>query len=281
MEFSRQAQLDAVLASMKEHDQFKPLLSTAARIRSSQGSHLHGLYDEVDKLAKGKSLLPTSDLLVELVNSLITDMKNLVFRDEYLDRLKAFVPAGNNPNYPDVLVALRILQQTLERFASLLETETTRHLDTGTQLATILGALQVARQDEVDFHENNEATDESSEGESANGETSDVNEDSIESEEEAEENDDDGSDDADESDSDGQEYEDGDEDGDPDDEQEYDEYVSKAEVSKALGGESVSAEWFTKEDDYEIFNFTKLDNGGIPHYVPPSEGITFIKVTNG
>jgi hypothetical protein len=278
MEFSRQTQLDAVLAAMKEHDQFNPLLSSAARIRSSQWSHLQGLYDEVDKLAKGKSLLPTSDLLVELVNSLITDTKNLVFRDEYLDRLKTFVPAGNNPNYPDVLIALRILQQTLERFASLLETETARHSDTGTQLATILGALQVACQDEIDFYANSEATDEGSEGESVDDETSAVDEGSIGSEEEAEENDDDEPDDDDESDSDDQEYEDGD--GDPEDEEKYDEYVTKVQVRKALDGKSVSLEWFTKEDDDEIFNFGKLDDAGIPRYVPPSEGITFIKVTN-
>jgi len=271
MEFSRQIQLDAAIAAIRAHDEFKLLLSTADRLRTTQWSHLQGLYGEVDKLTKGKSLIPTSDMLVELVNSLITDTKDLVFRDTYLDRLKTFVPAGDNPSYPDVLIALRIVQQTLERFETLLELETTKHSDIGSQLATIVAALQVARQDEIDFYANNETTDGDSE---ADSETSDSGEDS----DQIEETDDDETDYEDEPESDDQEYED---DEDSEGEEEYDEYVRKLEILKILDGKPLSTEWFTKEDNYEIFNFAKLDNAGIPQYVPPSEGITFIKVTNG
>ena len=268
MEFSRRAQLDEVLAAAKDHNELTTLLSKAARIRSTQWSHLQGLYSEVDKLTKGKALIPTSDMLIELVNSLITDTKDLVFRDTYLDRLKTFVPAGDNPSYSDVLVALRVVQQTLQRFESLLEMETAKHSDVGTQLATISAALQIARQDEIDFYTNHEATKEDSEGDFEDSEASSNEGDYDENEEET------GRDDDDESERDDVEHE-GD---DSEDEDEYDEYVRKVEVRDALDGKPVSDEWFTKEDDYEIFNFAKLESAGIPRYVAPSEGSTFIKV---
>lgn len=273
MEFSRQTQLDEALALIKEHGKFKPLLLTADRVRSDQCSHLQGLYSEVDKLAKGKSLIPASDMLVDLANSLITDAKAVVFRDTYLDRLKTFVPAGDNPSYPDVLIALRVVQQTLERFASLLEAETAKHSDIGSQLATIVAALQVAHQDEINFNASSETTDEESEDDSDDSETSDNDEESDEIEE-----DDDEADYDDESENGDPEYEGTDDDSEA--EEGYYEYVRKPEVRKALDGKSLSAEWFKKEGDYEVFNFARLDRAGIPRYVPPSERITFIKVTN-
>jgi hypothetical protein len=124
----------------------------------AQTSQLRGLYEEVDKLTKGKSVVPPSDLLVEVVNTQIADAKALIFRDAYLDRLKSFVPAGDNPSYPDLLLSLRILQQTSERFTSMLEVETERHFSTGSELLMIAAALRIAEQDEVDFH--NEDNDE-------------------------------------------------------------------------------------------------------------------------
>jgi len=236
----------------------------------AQTSQLRGLYEEVDKLTKGKSVVPPSDLLVEVVNAQIADAKALIFRDAYLDRLKSFVPAGDNPSYPDLLLSLRILQQTSERFTSMLEVETQRHFSTGSELLTIVAALRIAEQDEVDSH--NEVNDE---------EGSDTPEDDEdEQEDSAGEEDDDDDDGAGDSDDIEDEEEDGpepvEEDGDEDEDQteESDEYVRKSEVKAKIDG-PVSDAWFRRWGDELVFNFQKLDRVGIPSYEPPKDGITY------
>jgi hypothetical protein len=78
-------------------------------------SHLRGFYQEIDKLAKGKTLLVVTDLVVEQANAIIRDAKTLIQGDPYLDRVKEFVPAGDNPVYPDVLLVARTVQQSLQR----------------------------------------------------------------------------------------------------------------------------------------------------------------------
>jgi hypothetical protein len=83
-------------------------------------SHLAGFYEEVDKLAKGKTLFPATDMIVEAVNSIIRDAKVIIDRDVYIERLKEFVPAGDNPVYPDILVVTRTIQQANTRFAATL-----------------------------------------------------------------------------------------------------------------------------------------------------------------
>jgi hypothetical protein len=79
-------------------------------------NHLSGFYEEVDKLAKGKALLEATDLIVEHANNIVRDAKELIQGDVYLDRIKEFVPAGNNPLYPDVLLTARAVQQAVSRF---------------------------------------------------------------------------------------------------------------------------------------------------------------------
>src|ERR1700677_1379420 len=161
MEFSRKEQLASTVTALDEYRKFADSIRKAHQNHSAQTSQLRGLYEEVDKLTKSKSMVPPSDLLVEVVNSQIADAKALIFRDAYLDRLKSFVPAGDNPSYPDLLLSLRILQQTSERFASMLEVETQRHFTTGSELQTIAVALRVAQQDELDLHNEDNDEDES------------------------------------------------------------------------------------------------------------------------
>jgi hypothetical protein len=84
-------------------------------------SHLDGFYSEIDKLTKGKSLIPVTDLLVERVNEIICDAKAILVGDKYLDRVKEFVPAGDNPVYPDVLMTSRVIRESLARFRERLE----------------------------------------------------------------------------------------------------------------------------------------------------------------
>lgn len=264
VEFSRQEQLNLAVAALGRHADLGKLLLAATRTQSTQASHLQGLYGEVDKLTKGKSLMPTSDLLVDLVNSLISDAKELVYRDIYLSRLKTFVPAGNNPIYPDVLVALRILEQSLQRFNYLLEAETSKHADIGNELVTILSALQVADEDEHDFAENGEP----------GGGTEEASDDTQDEDTDTEEEADDQSEEEDDGQEEDAEYA---ADDDSEDVEQYEEYVRKQDVRRKLAGKALSDVWFVKHNDDMLFNFAMLDRLGLPKYEPPSEGITFIK----
>ena len=262
MDFSRQEQLDQANVELKRHVDLGRSITVAKKTHAAQVSHLEGVYAEVDKLTKGKSLVPTSDLLVEIVNSLISDAKGLIYRDTYLDRLKTFVPAGDNPAYPDVLVALRILQQTLSRFNSMLLSEDANHAEVGEQLRTVLAALQVAEADELKFYNDSPST-EDGEVESDDEEEDDDDAGLDEEEEEEEEDEDDPSDDSEDDGSDA-----------------YQEHVWKTEVSARLDRTDVSATWFRRNRDGDYyFNFPRLDVSGIPHYTPPDGGITFLPVS--
>jgi len=87
-------------------------------------------------------MLEVTELVVEQANDVIRDAKNIVEGDMYLDRVKEFVPAGDNPVYPDVLLKLRTVQQCLSQFgAGRVDRE--KHLVKILHEArTILGALQ-------------------------------------------------------------------------------------------------------------------------------------------
>src|SRR5207244_5124813 len=74
-----------------------------------------GLYDEMDKLAKKAGADQVTDLALEQVNDFIRDAKALMTEDAYIQRYKEFVPAGDNPEYRDVVVVMRQLRQGLER----------------------------------------------------------------------------------------------------------------------------------------------------------------------
>jgi hypothetical protein len=80
-----------------------------------------GLYDELDKLAKKAGAEEVTDLVLEQVNDVIREVKELIQEDPYVQRYREFVPAGNNPQHRDVVVVLRQIRQALDRFASTLE----------------------------------------------------------------------------------------------------------------------------------------------------------------
>ena len=86
-----------------------------AKSCAALSNHLEGFYEEIDKLAKGKTLVPVTDLVVQEANDIVRDAKALITSDTYLDRVKEFVPAGDNPVYPDVLLSIRAVRQSLER----------------------------------------------------------------------------------------------------------------------------------------------------------------------
>jgi hypothetical protein len=80
-----------------------------------------GLYEELDKLAKKAGAEEVTQLVLEQVNDVIKESRELVKDDPYVQRYHEFVPAGNNPQHRDVVVVLRQIRQGLERFAETLK----------------------------------------------------------------------------------------------------------------------------------------------------------------
>jgi len=76
-----------------------------------------GLYDEVDKLCKKAPAESATDFLVGEVNEVIKEISPVAANDVPLQRIKPFVPAGDNPQYRDVLLTLRLLQAGIERLS--------------------------------------------------------------------------------------------------------------------------------------------------------------------
>jgi hypothetical protein len=81
----------------------------------------HGLYDEIDKLAKKAPAEPVTDLALEQINDVIRETKQLVQSDPYIRRLNEFVAAGDNPQHRDAVIVLRRIRQGLERFGRQLD----------------------------------------------------------------------------------------------------------------------------------------------------------------
>jgi len=139
---NRQRQLDAAKAAFTKLNQaFQAVHKTTAKCEALS-NHLHGFYDEIDKLAKGKTLFSVTDLVVEQANYVVGDAKTIITTDDYLDRVKAFVPAGDNPTYPDVLLTLRTIQQALERFSTRVSTQQDRLSNLMNEAKVIEAALQ-------------------------------------------------------------------------------------------------------------------------------------------
>jgi hypothetical protein len=117
-------------------------LRKQAKDCSRLSNHLTGFYDEISRLAKGRTLVEATSLVVEQANDIIRDAKQIVENDVYLDRIKEFVPAGNNPVYPDVLVVSRAVRQSLNRCAIELKRREDRVLSTLTRARTVIGGLE-------------------------------------------------------------------------------------------------------------------------------------------
>jgi DNA repair exonuclease SbcCD ATPase subunit len=94
--------------------------TTSAR-RYELAHHLKGFYSEIDKLTKGKGMIQVTDVLVESFNDIVRDAKSIVDGDTYLNRVKEFVPAGDNPTYAEMLVKTRAVVESLERFKQRIE----------------------------------------------------------------------------------------------------------------------------------------------------------------
>ena len=121
--------------------------------------HSSGFYDEVNKLAKGRTAFPATPLVRQNANDIIADAKKLVKtkEDVHMDRIKEFVPAGDEPPYPDVLVVLRSVRQCLKRHREK-EADSIEALQVKLRIAsTAEGALDYFLHDEEASEEDKES----------------------------------------------------------------------------------------------------------------------------
>jgi hypothetical protein len=101
-----------------------------------------GLYEETDKLSKKAPAERVTDLMLEQVNDVIRETKELITDDTYVQRLNEFVAAGDNPELRDVLVVLRQLRQGMQRYEQGLSGFQRRALAKITEARTVATALE-------------------------------------------------------------------------------------------------------------------------------------------
>lgn len=78
------------------------------------------LYDEIDKLNKKAPAVTISQLTLDKVNKVIRAAKDLMQgeKDEFVEEIAEFVPAGDMPEYRDVVLVLGQIKAGLERFGA-------------------------------------------------------------------------------------------------------------------------------------------------------------------
>jgi len=84
-------------------NQLRSELKALEKNRENHGSlasHLEGFYAEIAVLAKGRTLVEATPLVVGQINDIVRDAKKIVQNDVYLDRIKEFVPAGRIARTP-------------------------------------------------------------------------------------------------------------------------------------------------------------------------------------
>ena len=116
-------------------------------------SHSNGFYEEISKLAKGRILIAATDLVVVQANDIIRDAKQLIKGDVHLDRIKEFVPAGDNPVYPDVLVSIRSVRDSLDRYDDDTKNRINPLLARIEKAQTVIGALKFVLDDNANAEE--------------------------------------------------------------------------------------------------------------------------------
>lgn len=82
-------------------------------------SFVNGIYDEIAKLSIKWPTQPVSTLTLKKTNRAICSARELfaVENDQYLDEINVLIPAGDNPEARDVVMALRQVKDALARMA--------------------------------------------------------------------------------------------------------------------------------------------------------------------
>jgi hypothetical protein len=78
----------------------------------------NALYEEMDKLNKKAPAMTISQLSLDRVNKIIRSVKGLLAqeKDDFIEELNEFVPAGDMPEYRDVTLVLSQIKAGLSRF---------------------------------------------------------------------------------------------------------------------------------------------------------------------
>lgn len=92
-------------------------LSTQTEKRGLLQSVVSGLYLEIQMLAKKAPSETITDLALENINRVISDTKELMQDDPYIQTLEVFIPAGDLPELRDALIVLGQIIKGLERFS--------------------------------------------------------------------------------------------------------------------------------------------------------------------
>lgn len=139
----RSAKLQAAERTIRQAEDALRAVRERTRRRESLADHLQTFYGEVDKLAKGNRQIEATNLTVEQANEIIRDAKAVVAGDVYLDRVKEFVPAGENPVYPDILMVAATVQAAVRRAEPGLAGEETRLQELWHNARTIAAAARL------------------------------------------------------------------------------------------------------------------------------------------
>ena len=78
-------------------------------------SESEGLYREADKLSSKIPASKISDLELRSINNIIKSVKGLLKGDPFIDRLNEFEPAGDSPEYREIVLVLRQMIQGMNR----------------------------------------------------------------------------------------------------------------------------------------------------------------------
>ncbi len=125
-----------------------PRLKAQAQLNASNSKQLgllksvaSGLYEELDKLCKKAPAEPLTDLALVQANDLISEVKQLIAGDQFVQKLAEFIPAGDNPQHRDAVIVLRMIRQGLDRYEKQLQAlsvQTSRLLNEAKAISGVL-----------------------------------------------------------------------------------------------------------------------------------------------
>lgn len=132
-------QLEGMVSTLKER--FREANSNSKKLGLLTSVAI-GLYEEADKLSKKAPAERVTDLMLEQVNDVIRETKELITNDTYVQRLNEFVAAGDNPELRDVVVVLRQLRQGMQRYEQWLSSFQLKASEVVLEAQTVAKALE-------------------------------------------------------------------------------------------------------------------------------------------
>ena len=163
----RAAQLEQIKEIVTRLEQEVKQITASKKQLALLDSVSKGLYDEVDKLSKKVPAETVTELVLNHMNDIIKEVKELISDDIYVQRLSVFVPAGDNPQHRDAVVVLRQIRQALGRYAFRIDEKSTwlkrkygtaRGIRFALTLKVVEGKKAVTK-DEIEYHEEHVSSD--------------------------------------------------------------------------------------------------------------------------